>query len=197
MQQKYPLILIGLALGTQAADGEQKNRFVDALRRYNYARISIEEMGALFATYTQDELSNPNKHELTPLMASVRKPEIIKLLLEFGADPRVQVNGQDVLTFAFKKAYTHPEDYRHPADISVRHSYSVVLDILKKEMGIESEKDAFTYAIKQGMEFTQEDKQRFAFNSTHSQRGKNRDFEMVRALLYKLDGYSIKGCSKK
>ena len=44
MRKKYSLILIVFALGIQAADDEQNNRFVDDLRLYEFCKISFEEL---------------------------------------------------------------------------------------------------------------------------------------------------------
>ncbi len=185
MQKKCLLILIGLALGIKAADGEQKNRFVDALRLYTSKQIGIKDLKEQLATYTQDELSNPDKDSLTPLMRSVEHPCIVRMLLDYGADPRIQVDGQDVLTFTFQKAYVE-------GDV-----YSKMLDLLKNHMGITSEEDAFSHALKQGMVFTQKEKHLFMIFDYFCFWEKNRDYELVGGFIFQPDGYLIKGGKKK
>lgn len=185
MQKKYLLAMIGLALGLQAAAGERENRVVKALQLYKLARMSPAELKVQLKRCTRDELSNPDKDDLTPLMRSFWNPFIVKMLLESGADPSIQVNGQDVLTLAFKEAYTG----------SV--SGSKVLDILKNKMGIASEDDAVSHALKQGLVFTQEEKYDFIICHCWLPWEENRDYKMVKPFFFQSKGCLTKGCKKK
>ena len=72
-----------------------------------------------------------------------------------------------------------------------------MLDILKTNMDITSEADAFSHALKQGMVFTQRDNIQFKIFDCFCFWEKNRDYELVGGFIVQPDGYLIKGCKKK
>ncbi len=201
IQKKYLFILIGFALELQAAeDGGQRHRFTYDLREYLVKMIDFDQLKTRLESYTQAELSSPDRYNFTPLMDSIEHSEIFKLLLDAGADSSVQVNGKDVLTFLFKKAYTDGG------------AYSLLLNQLKETANMNEEK-VLDHARLQGIEFNKHDRDGFdiqyrssmlpisAFplegRARRDEERAGRDYEMVKLFLYPPDGCLTKGAKKK
>lgn len=174
----------------QLSASEDETRFEKDLHRFrNVEMMGFVEFDISIATYTKDELNIPNSNGKTPLMRALEFTHLalFEALLKRGADPTVQVNGQDMLTLAFKEAYVQEWE-----------SCSLILDILKKKMEMVSEEDAFTYSLKQGICFSQReiDCMNGMVLCGAIEPKKNRDYKMVWNFFSRSRGCLTKGCKK-